>query len=440
MRIGIFSNAYKPDISGVVTSICTFRDELVRQGHAVYIFAPESGDYEDEDYGIFRYPSVKLTSAVNIPMAIPVSPFINWVAPRLKLDVLHSQHPFLIGEEAVTFAKQLGLPHVFTHHSQYEEYSSYIPFNQNIVKTFTREVVRGHMMRSVRIITPSESIQKMLVEQYPEIADRFRVVPSPVNLELFDPGRLRPDSIRHRYGLKGKFVFIVVARLSPEKQFPVLLEAFQSVVAAHTRVHLLIVGGGRAKDDLEKLTQRLGLTQSVTFAGLVDFEDVPHHLAAADAFAFPSTSETQGLVLAEGMAAGLPVVAVDAPGNRDVVQHEVNGLLTENSPEALAAGMVRLLENPDLCRAYADKARKTADGYAPAVLATRLIEYYAEAIERYARQPLTYKRFARDQDSSRQFPPQWFTDIKDESVESLITFWEKISRYWSNGESVEKDK
>ena len=430
MRIGIFSNAYKPDISGVVTSICTFRDELVRQGHAVYIFAPESGDYQDQEYGVFRYPSIKLTTAVNLPVAIPVSPFINWVVPRLKLDLVHSQHPFLIGEEAVTFARQLALPHVFTHHSQYEEYSSYIPFNQNIVKTLTREVVRGHMMRSVSIITPSESIQAMLAEQHPEIADRFRVVPSPINLDVFARNRLHPHPIRRRYGLSGKFLFIVVGRLSPEKQFPVLLEAFQAVVAARTRVHLLIVGDGPAKNDLEKLSRRLGLTQSVTFTGLVDFKEVPHHLAAADAFAFSSTSETQGLVLAEGMAAGLPVVAVDAPGNRDVVQHEVNGLLTENSTEALAAGMVRLLENPDLCRAYADKALQTAAAYAPAVLAARLVDYYAEAVERYARQPLTYKRFSRDPDSSRQFPPQWFNDLKDDSVESLTAFWQKLSGYW----------
>lgn len=430
MRIGIFTNTYKPDISGVVTSVSIFRDELVRQGHAVYIFAPEASDYEDVEYGVFRYPAIKLTSPINFPLAIPVSPFVNWVVPRLKLDILHSQHPVLIGEEAVTFAKELNLPHVFTHHSQYEEYSRYIPFNQNIVKTLTREVVRGHLVRSVKIITPTKSIQDMLSEQHPEIKDRLVTLPSPINLDLYDPKRLKPDPIRHQYQLEGKFTFISVARLTKEKNFPVLFEAFRQLIASYPNTHLLVVGDGPSKKELQKLVQGLDIVQQVTFTGFVNREDVPHYLAAADAFAFASTTETQGLVMAEGMAAGLPVVAINAPGNRDVVQHEVNGLLTENLASALAGGMAYLLKNWSLRQTLAEGALKTAASYIPEILAKRLVEYYCEAIEYYAQAPLNYKRFSRETEPSRQFPPQWFTDITEDSVDSLTSFWQKISRYW----------
>jgi len=94
MRIGIFTNTYKPEINGVVRSISTFRDELVRQGHAVYVFAPESPNYEDEEYGIFRYPALRLPVAENYPLAIPVSPHIDWVVPRLKLMLSTASIPF----------------------------------------------------------------------------------------------------------------------------------------------------------------------------------------------------------------------------------------------------------------------------------------------------------------------------------------------------------
>ena len=430
MRIGLFTNAYKPEISGVVASISTFRDELVRQGHAVYIFAPEASDYEDEEYGVFRYPALRLTSAVNLPLAIPVSPFINWVTPRLKLDILHSQHPVLIGEEAVTFARDLNLPHVFTHHSQYEEYAQYIPFNQNIVKTLTREVVRGHLIRSVKVITPTKSIQDLLSAQYPAFKDRLVTLPSPINLDLYHPQHLNPAPIRCRYRLEDKFTFISVGRLAKEKKFPVLFEAFKEITISQPQTHLILVGDGPIKKDLQKLAQELDLTDQITFTGFVDHAEMPHYLAAAQAFAFASTTETQGLVMVEGMAAGLPVVAVDAPGSRDVVQHEVNGLLTENSTSALARGMAHLVADPTRRQTLAAGALKTAADYAPSILTRRLVDCYQEAIQCYREAPLNYKRFSRDPEGSRQFPPQWLSDIAEDSVDSFTAFWQKISRYW----------
>ncbi|MFQ5578415.1 MAG: glycosyltransferase, partial [Anaerolineae bacterium] len=384
MRIGIFTNAYKPEISGVVKSITTFRDELVRQGHAVYIFAPEAANYEDTEYGVFRYPAVKVSAAVNFPLAIPISPFIDWVVPRLKLDVLHSQHPILIGEEAINFAKALNLPHVFTHHTQYEEYSHYIPFNQNIVKTLTREMVRLYLVRCVKIIAPTKSIQLQLGRQYPEVKDRLNILPSPIDPARFQPQALNPQPIREQYRLAETFTFVSVARLTPEKNFSALLKAFALAAAGHPQARLLIVGDGNSKKELVKLAGTLEIAEKVIFVGAIDYDQVPHYLAASDAFAFASTSETQGLVMVEGMAAGLPVVAVDAPGNRDVTRNGKNGLLVQNSVSALADGMRRLLENSELRQTLSRGALNTAAGYSAAPLTTRLLRLYEEAIELYA--------------------------------------------------------
>ena len=427
MRIGIFTNAYKPEVSGVVTSITNFRQELVKQGHTVYIFAPEASDYEDEEYGIFRYPAIKLSKSINLPLAIPVSPFVNWVVPRLKLDILHSQHPVLIGEEAINFARELNLPHLFTHHSQYEVYSEYVPFNQNIVKTLTREVVRAHMARSVRVITPTKSIQEMLSEQHPDLKDRYVTLPSPVDLAPFKTNQLDENWVRRKYHLDGKFVFVTVARMTKEKRYPVLLDAFHQVCGNFPMARLLIVGGGADRERLEAQVHEMNMADKVIFTGRVDYDVIPHHMAAASAFAFASTSETQGLVLVEAMATGLPVIAVDAPGNRDVVRHQANGFLTEDSSQALADAMKHIIQNKSLREKLSEGARKTSLNYSPPVLTKRLVEIYQETIDQYAREPIPYKRFSQESDLSRQFPPQWLNELAEENVDSLKAFWQKIS-------------
>ncbi len=428
MRIGIFTNTYKPEINGVVRSISTFRDELVRQGHAVYVFAPEAANYEDKDYGVFRYPAIKLPVAVNYPLAIPVSPHIDWVVPRLKLDILHSHHPILVGEEAITFAKQLNLPHVFTHHTQYEEYSHYIPFNQTIVKTLTREVVRAYLARSVTIIAPTESLRAQIVAQYPTVKKRLRVLPSPVDLGRFRPNADRVRAIREKYRLDKKFVFVSVSRLTPEKNVDTLLQAFAQAAKEHPDARLLLVGDGPRKQHLKTLVADLQIASKIIFVGAVGYDDVPHYLAAGDAFAFASTSETQGLVMLEAMAAGLPVVVVNAPGNRDLTVDGVNGFLVENSSAALAAGMRQMLETPGLHETMGKEAHKTAQVYSAVNLTHQLVELYQEAIECYKANPIDYKRFGRESEEQRQFPPQWLVDItgKTEWFDSLTAFWKNL--------------
>jgi len=428
MRIGIFTNTYKPEINGVVTSVSTFRDELVRQGHAVYIFAPEAASFEDEDYGVFRYPAIKLKAKVNYPLAIPVSPYINWVVPRLKLDILHSQHPILIGEEAIAFARNLNLPHVFTHHTQYEEYSHYIPFNQNIIKTLTREVVRTYLTRCVKIIAPTRSIMEQLRQQYPGVADRFSALPSPIDLARFHPDGLNPQPIRRQYRLDDAFTFVSVARLTVEKRFDVLLKAFVQVVNRYANTRLLIVGDGASRKSLEELARKLHIDRQVIFAGSVPYEQVPSYLAAGDAFAFASTSETQGLVMLEGMAVGLPVVTVDAPGNRDVTVDGYNGLLVQNSDDvaALAEAMARMVADEPLRRSLAEGARQTATGYSAENLTRGLVDLYQQSIDIYHRRPLEYKR---EFEALRQFPPQWLDEMTGghtDWLDSLASFWQKL--------------
>src|SRR5690349_19597341 len=137
MHIANFTNTYLPVISGVVRSIRSFRDELSRQGHNVFIFAQEQG-HTDEDPFIYRYPSLSLPIPVDIPAAIPISPFVDRLLPTLKLDVIHTHHPFLLGQTAAAKAQELNLPLIFTFHTQYREYTHYVPLSADTVQNFLK--------------------------------------------------------------------------------------------------------------------------------------------------------------------------------------------------------------------------------------------------------------------------------------------------------------
>lgn len=411
MRVAVFTNAYKPYVSGVIKSVATFRAELLRQGHTVYVFAPEAADYQEEDYDVFRYPGINLTVPAKYPIPIPVSPCIDWLVPRLRFDVIHSQHPMLLGQEAIGFSRKHNIPHVFTHHSQYDIYAAqYIPFSESVVKRVMRELVKYHMMQTQRIIAPTESVYRQLVQNYEEVADRVVTLPTPMDLSAFEG--LKPGPIKARYNLDRGFTFAYVGRLTAEKNLSMLLTCFARAAKDRPGANLLLVGDGPQRKHLEKQVRRLGIESRVHFSGQVGYDQVPHYLAASDAFAFASVSETQGLVMIEAMAAGLPVVAVDAPGNRDVVIHEENGLLTAVDEDAFTQALQRLMQEADLRERLARGALRTAARYdAPAVV-ERLLQIYHEAREAFAKNP---PKGLLDQltEQARQFPPKWLSEVTD---------------------------
>ena len=378
MRIGIFSNCYQPVINGVVRSISVFRDELIRQKHTVYVFAPEARGHKDQDPDILRYRALEITHPAVFSLPIPFSRSISKLIPQLHLDIIHSQHPVVLGQEAAHQAHRLGIPLIFTYHSHYETYAPYIPFNQRMVKSLTREVVGGYLEKCQRIIVPTESIRAIVGEEYPDVLSRSVIIPTPVDLDAYR--HLDPAPTRAHYGLEGRFTFFVVARLALEKGLMALLRAFALIAGERPQARLLMIGVGPLRDALREQVEALDLVGQVIFAGPVPFEQVPQYLAAADAFAYASLNETQGLAIVEAMAAGLPVVAMDAPGVRDTVTHEVSGLLTAPNEGALAAGMRRLMDDGALRGRLSAGARAAAARYAVPDATRKLLRVYEEAI------------------------------------------------------------
>lgn len=344
MHIGYFTNTYRPTMSGVVRSVATFRQALTELGHNVFIFAQHATNYTDDEPFIFRYPAIEIPFANDYAFPIPLSPVVNEVLPILKLDVIHSHHPFLLGETAANKAKDLGLPLVFTFHTRYDEYSHYVPFDQKITKQVIVNWIARYLERCHHIITPSESIRQMLRDY--GVEGDITSVPTGINLAPY--AQAQGAAVRRKHGWGDDTVLITVGRLAKEKNFETVIDAAARVMTDRDDVRLVIVGGGLEKDSLEAYARKSRFSDRIEFTGTVPYEEVPNYLKAADLFVFASVTETQGLVTMEAMAAGLPIVAVAATGTSDAVVDGEQGLLTENDSAALAHAICRVLDDEAL--------------------------------------------------------------------------------------------
>jgi len=382
LHIAFFSNYYHPVVNGVVRSVASFREVLMKQGHNVFVFAQSDDDYKDKEPFIFRYPSLPLPLPGDISAALPVSPFVEQLLPTLKLDVIHTHHPILLGQTAARRANELGLPLVFTFHTQYWEYTHYVPFPQEAIQEFLKNRIhkwlRDYMLKCQHIVIPSESMKEILIRDY-GLEDRYTVIPTGTDLEPFQ--RANGKALRKEQGWKRDTVLISIGRLAAEKNWDTLLRAFAKAAADLPKVRLVLIGDGPARENLQQLASELGIAKRVTFTGALPFEQIPAYLKAADVFTFASVTETQGLVTIEAMAAGLPVVAVDGSGTRDIVKHGRQGFLVENDPEALAKGIKKLLADPERVKRFSDSALKKAKTFDVNLLGKQLIGVYEQAIE-----------------------------------------------------------
>jgi len=377
MHIGFFTNTYHPTMSGVVRSIDTFREAFTKMGHTVFIFAQKAHDYEDTEPFIFRYPAIEVPWANDYAFPIPYSRTIDNVLPSLKLDVIHSHHPFLLGDTAVNKAKSLDLPMVFTFHTRYDEYTHYVPFSPDFSKMVIDHWMGRYLEKCQHIVTPSESIKKILIDS--GIEGDITAVPTGINIAPFKEADGHP--IREQLGWEDDIVLISVGRLAKEKNFETLLRAAAKVMADRAQVRLVIVGGGLEEKPLTKLAEELGIGEQVNITGTIPFEEVPNYLKAADIFCFASVTETQGLVTMEAMAADLPIVAVDATGTSDAVEHGKDGLLTENEPGALASALEQVIDDAELRQHLKEGAKEKVKWFDMDRQAERMLGVYEQAKE-----------------------------------------------------------
>lgn len=379
MRILIFSNAYKPTVSGVVTSIELFRQGLLDAGHEVFIVAPEYKDYQDQEPYIFRFPALDMRDQVDLSLVLPFKSQMTPIVRGVKPALIHSQHPVWMGHLAADFARDYHLPLVFTFHTRYVEYAKkYVPLAHTLSGLVTEEIIRHYLESCTHIVAPTPTIRDLINNEYGTDVP-VSVVPTPVDLSQYR--NLAPMRVRTNLGLEETELLLYVGRLAEEKNLDFLLRAFARIATIRPKARLLLVGKGPHEHKLRLLSEKLGLVGRAIFAGSIPHTEVPHYAAAADLFVFPSLLETQGLVLIEAMAAGTPVVALEAPGSLDVLA-EGGGLLVPDQEDAFVEAILGLIgsDNEGRLCTLQRQAKKVVQRYAVPAAADRLATIYREAI------------------------------------------------------------
>ena len=381
LRVLMLSDVYFPRVNGVSTSIETFRRCLLTHAVETTVIAPRYGSEPDED-GIVRIPGRPVPRD-------PEDRIVSWRALRIAAqrlapahDLVHVQTPFLAHYAGVAAARKQGLPSVLTYHTLFEEYlQHYIPFAPGRgLRALARRVSRSQCEAVDAVIVPSSAMRDRLADY--GVRSPMQVLPTGIPLARFDQ---RDDgAFRKRHDLPlfaplGLFV----GRVAHEKNIGFLLQVTRHLMRSHPDFILLIAGEGPARESLSREAKAAGIASNVRFIGYIDREhELPHCYAAADVFMFSSRTETQGLVLIEAMACGLPVVALAEMGTRDILNSNRGALTPAAEIETFAQAVASLIDNPERRRQLSAEAREYSLEWSDAAMAARLADLYRACLPR----------------------------------------------------------
>lgn len=381
MNIVMFTNTYIPHVGGVARSVEAFANEYRRLGHRVLVVAPEFAGQPQEEQDVVRIPAIQNFNGSDFSVVLPLTGLLTDALDAFQPSIVHAHHPFLLGNTALRIARYRELPLVFTHHTLYEQYTHYAPADAPALKRFVTALATCYANLCDQVFAPSESIAELLLER--GVTSPVAVAPTGVNVEHFSHGDGR--RFRAAMGIPGDaFVVGHVGRLAPEKNLEFLAEAVAAFLRAECRAHFLIVGKGPSESTIETILARAGLSARLHRAGILESAQLVDAYHAMDVFAFASRSETQGMVLTEAMAAGVPVVALDAPGAREVVRDGSNGrLLNVETVDAFRAALQWVAGMDEMERQRLRQAcRETASAFSMERCAGKALDLYQGLLDR----------------------------------------------------------
>ncbi len=386
MRIGFFVDSYLPNTFGIEVSIESFRKNLEKLGHQVFIFAPYFANYKDTNPRIFRFRSLKICEKPEMRVALPfLSDNIEQFkkVQELKLDIVHSHSPYTMGYLGKYAADKQGIPFVYTHHTQYSEYAKVYFKDKLILPRLAKMWSKLFANWADLVIAPSPKIEKMLRED--GVEKRIAVLPTGIDLSIFKKSNKKRKEIREKLGIAPQTkVLFFAGRISEEKNVAFLIDALKETLKKRKDVRLLLAGLG-PKPYLRKLIKKAEenkVRAFVRFLGLLPRKDMPSFYQAADIFVFPSLTETQGIVVLEADASGLPVVVLEDDAFKNIVVNNKNGfLIKNNSPSSFSAKILKILEDKDFYDKLSLGSRLIASRFSIEKQTEKLLNLYSSVLK-----------------------------------------------------------
>ncbi|CRT41182.1 glycosyltransferase family 4 protein [Streptococcus equi] len=360
MRVGLFTDTYFPQVSGVATSIRTLKEELEKEGHEVYIFTTTDKHVKRfEDPTIIRLPSVPFVSFTDRRVVYRGLISSYKIAKEYHLDIIHTQTEFSLGLLGKMVGKALRIPVVHTYHTQYEDYVSYIANGKIIRPSMVKPLLRGYLKDLDGVICPSRIVLNLL-EGY-EVTIPKRVIPTGIALENYVREDIKKEDVaalRKELAISDdETMLLSLSRVSYEKNIQAIIHQLPAVLSENSRIKLVIVGDGPYLQALKELAVSLGVEDHVVFTGMIAHDQDGLYYKACDFFISASTSETQGLTYIESLASGKPIIAHGNPYLDDLITDKMFGTLYYAESELSDAIIDAILETPQMNQRLLDEKR-----------------------------------------------------------------------------------
>jgi glycosyltransferase involved in cell wall biosynthesis len=378
VHILMISDVFFPRVNGVSTSIATFRASIEAEGpHRCTLVVPRYGPDDP------TVPDVHRVSARRVPMdpedRLMRAPALRRALDRIEaaeVDVVHVQTPFIAHSSGVRWARRHGLPVVETWHTHFEEYfHHYVPFlPRRLLRAVARAITRRQCNALDHLVVPSPAMLELLRTH--GVERPITVLPTGIAPDAFAHGD--GAAFRRRHGVVAdRPVLVYVGRIAHEKNLDFLLEVLVELRARLPEVLLMLAGEGPAVPHLRSRARSLGVEDAVLFVGYLRRDgELQDCYAAGDLFVFASRTETQGLVLLEALALGIPVVALAALGTREIVLPGRGACAAPDDVAGFAAVVEELLRDPTRRRRMAEDGRAFASEWDTRALARRLLTLY----------------------------------------------------------------
>ena len=381
MNILMVTNTFLPHVGGVARSVSGFTEEFRRRGHRVLVVAPIFEGIPGRETDVVRIPAVQNFNGSDFSVPVLATGKVFSALKTFPVQVVHSHHPFLLGDTALRVAATRDIPVVFTHHTMYEKYTHYVPGDSPRFRRFVLDLVTGYCNLCDAVIAPSGTVAEEIARRGVKVP--VSVIPTGVNVEIFRGGD--GGTFRKRMGIPPDALLVGhVGRLAPEKNLGFLTGAIVRFLLANGDAHFFLAGEGPMKTMIEQTFAAQGLADRFHSRGVMDFPELAAAYQGMDVFAFTSRSETQGMVLTEAMAAGTPVVALDASGVREVVRDKENGrLLTREDEEEFVSALSWVAGlSPEERRRLGEGVARTVDSFSLPNTADHTLALYESLIGR----------------------------------------------------------
>lgn len=371
-RVALFTGAYNHIADGVSLTLNRLVDHLEGQGIEVRVFAPTVDDPPIDHAGtLVPVPSVPIPGRSDYRITLGITPSVREELEAFDPTLYHIATPDLLGQHALSVARDTGIPAVASYHTHFSSYLKY--YHLDLFESALWGYLRRFYDQCEQVYVPSTAIAEELRDH--GISDGLRLWQRGVDTDRFSPRRHSSDW-RQSYGIDDNEVVVTfVSRLVWEKGLDVYADVIRELERRGVPHRSMVVGDGPAREELE---DRLSNT---LFTGFLEGDELARAYASSDVFLFPSDTETFGNVTLEAMASGLPTICADAAGSRDLVRPETTGLLCPpGDREAFTTAAQRLVLNSDLRGRMSRAAHERAQDFKWETILSRMTEYYDETL------------------------------------------------------------